>query len=80
MDHMEIGSTLLQILISRLIKGAVSKKLGKKIKMSIIFNSPLIFKNDGENVELKFDGKVKMPSYDFKELMETIISGGKDDD
>lgn len=72
-DHMEIGSGLLQLIIARLIKKAINKKIGKQVKMSVVFNSPLVFNNDGDNVEIKVDAKVKMPMYDFKEFIDTLI-------
>ena len=72
-DHMEIGSGLLQLIIARLIKKAISKKIGKQVKTSVIFNSPLVFNNDGDNIEIKVDAKVKMPEIDFKAFMDTLF-------
>lgn len=72
-DHMEIGSGLLQLVIAKLIKKAISKKIGQQVKTSVIFNSPLVFINDGDNIEIKVDAKVKIPTYDFKELMNAIL-------
>lgn len=73
MDHMEIGSGLLQLIIARLIKKAISKKIGRQVKTSVIFNSPLVFINDGDNIEIKVDAKVKIPTYDFKELIDKFM-------
>lgn len=41
--------------------------------MSLVFNSPIVFTNDGENVELKVDAKIKMPEIDFKAFMDTLF-------
>lgn len=73
MDHMEIGSGLLQLIIAKLIKSAIAKRIRKQVKMSLIFNSPIIFTNDGENVELKIDAKIKMSELDFKAFIDTLF-------
>ncbi len=73
MDHMEIGSGLLQLIISKLVKAAITKRVRKQVKMSLIFNSPIVFTNDGENVELKIDAKIKMPELDFKAFIDTLF-------
>lgn len=73
MDHMEIGSGLLQLMIAKLIKAAIAKRIRKQVKMSLVFNSPIIFTNDGENIELKIDAKIKMPELDFKAFIDTLF-------
>lgn len=73
MDHMEIGSGMMQLLISKLIRGLISNKIRKQADLKVIFQSPLVFENDGNNVELKIDTKIKMAANDFKALIETLM-------
>ena len=73
MDHMEIGSGLLQLIVAKLVKSAIAKRIRKQVKMNLVFNSPIIFTNDGENVELKLDVKIKMPELDFKAFIDTLF-------
>lgn len=73
MDHMEIGSGILQMIISKLIRGLVSNVIKKQADMKVIFQSPLVFDNDGSKVVLKLNTNIEMSTNDFKNLITTLM-------
>lgn len=73
MDHMEIGSGILQMIISKLIRGLVSNVIKKQADMKVIFQSPLVFDNDGSKVILKLNTNIEMSTNDFKNLITTLM-------
>ena len=73
MDHMEIGSGILQMIISKLIRGLVSNVIKKQADIKVIFQSPLVFDNDGSKVVLKLNTNIEMSTNDFKNLITTLM-------
>lgn len=73
MDHMEIGSGILQMLISKIIKKALSNRIRKQVGLKLTFNDPIRFDIDTQNVTLSVSCTAKLPVEDFKEIIGSFM-------
>lgn len=73
MDHMEIGSGILQMLISKIIKKALSSRIHKQTGLKLTFNDPIRFDMDTQNATLSVSCTAKLPIEDFRGIIDSFM-------
>lgn len=75
MDHMEIGSGILQMLIAKIIKKAINNKIGKQVGLDFVFNGPITFDVIPQTKEavLSLSCTAKLPIDDLNILIDKFM-------